>query len=234
MLKKTASLILAVILTVFLAVPAFAADTDETLSENQAIAAVEAGIAALVAEEGDDVIVDSDLADKITNDANTPEEISRAIARFVFIEKSRVDELSSAIVEDSKYTVKVIADGKETVYIAVNIIDHPEIYDARVFLSVVEKLVGKADEFAAANGVDINSDNYSPMSYTYLAGELSCHMILLDITDALGGDDWNKPLKEFFEKSRIADLNIDENRVPNSLIIFVGRIITFFFEILFK
>ncbi len=233
MFKKSISLILVLIMAISMAVPAYAGNDAEILNEQQAYAAAEAGVAALVAEEGEEVTVDKDLADKIVEDAKTPEAISKSISKFVFIEKSKVGELSDAIVADSKYTVKVTADGKDTVYIAVNLIEHPEIYDARVFINVVKKLEEKSNDFAVACGIDINSDNYAPLLYTNIAGELSLHMIIYTLTDAIDGENWTGFIGDLYDRSSIADLNIDENRIPRQFIEFIGMVLTFLLGTLF-
>ncbi len=231
MLKKSLSLILVVLMSLSLVMTASAADSTDALTEAEALAAAEAGVAALVAEESDEVTLDAALLSEITDGADTPEEISREIGKFVFIEESKVEELSDAIIADSVYTVKVIADGKETVYVAVDTVKHPEIYDARVFLSVVDKLLVKCDEVAAAEGVDITSDNYNPMSYNFLAGELALHMMLADATDMLGANSWNSALKDIYDRAALVNLNVDEDRFPQSLMELLGWFVTFIFNI---
>ena len=231
MLKKSLSLVLVLLMSLSFVMTASAADSTDALTENEALAAAEAGVAALVAEEGDDVTLDAGLADLLTDGADTPEEISRVIGRFVFVEESMVEELSDAIIADSIYTVKVIADGKETVYVAVDTIKYPEIYDARVFLSVVDKLLVKCDEVAAEGGIDISSDNYSPMSYNFLAGELALHMMLADAADMLGANSWNSALKDIYDRAAIVNLNVDEARFPQSLMEMLGWFVTFIFNI---
>ena len=233
MLKKAFSVVMVIMMLALSALPVSAANETEALSQEQALEAATVGVAALVAEEGDDITLGEGLAEEILDDADNAEAISRAIAQFVFIEKSKVGELSDAIVADSKYTVTVTADGKDTVYIAVNIIDHPEIYDARVFLDVVNKLAEKSNEVAKENGIDIDSENYSPMMYPHIAGELSLHMITMDVTGFLGGDSWNILFKDFYEKSIVADLNIDESRAPSFLLELWGNFIVILFEVLF-
>ena len=232
MFKKSLSLFLALIVAFCMSVPAFAADSADTLSDAQAYAAAETAIAAVIGEDGAEVDLDKDLADKIIGDANTPEKIARSIAKFVFVEKSKVGELSDAIINDSEYiTVKV--DGKDTVYVAIDTVAHPEIYDARIFLSVCQKLVVKCDEFAAEKGIDVNGDNYNPMSYYHIAGELALHMILADMTDIMGANSWNTLLKDIYDRAALVNLNVDETRIPVVITEFVGKFITFFFEILF-
>lgn len=231
MLKKSLSLILVILMAFSFVVTASAADEEAVLTENEALAIAEVGVAALVAEEGDEVTLGKGLADVLTDNADTPEEISRVIGRFVFIEESKVEELSDAIIADSVYTVKVIADGKETVYVAVDTVKYPEIYDARVFLSVVDKLLVKCDEVAAADGVDITSDNYNPMSYNHIAGELALHMMLADATDMLGANSWNSTLKDIYDRAALVNLNVDEARFPQSLMEMLGWFVTFIFNI---
>lgn len=231
MLKKSLSLVLVILMAFSFVVTASAADEEAVLTETEALAIAEVGVAALVAEEGDEVTLGAGLADVLTDNADTPEEISRVIGRFVFIEESKVEELSDAIIADSVYTVKVIADGKETVYVAVDTVKYPEIYDARVFLSVVDKLLVKCDEVAAADGVDITSDNYNPMSYNHIAGELALHMMLADATDMLGANSWNSALKDIYDRAALVNLNVDEARFPQSLMSFLGWFVTFIFNI---
>ena len=231
MLKKSLSLILVILMAFSFVVTASAADAEAALTEAEALAIAEVGVAALVAEEGDEVTLGKGLADVLTDNADTPEEISRVIGRFVFIEEDKVEELSDAIIADSVYTVKVIADGKETVYVAVDTVKYPEIYDARVFLSVVDKLLVKCDEVAAADGVDISSDNYNPMSYNHIAGELALHMMLADATDMLGANSWNSTLKDIYDRAALVNLNVDEARFPQSLMEMLGWFVTFIFNI---
>ena len=113
MLKKSLSLVLVVLMAFSLVMTASAADSADALTENEALAAAEAGVAALVAEDGDDVTLDEDLAEEITDGADTPEEISRVIGRFVFIEEGKVEELSDAI-------IAVSADKRKSSHAAFN------------------------------------------------------------------------------------------------------------------
>ncbi|MBQ8503336.1 MAG: hypothetical protein IJ491_03560 [Clostridia bacterium] len=235
MTKKILSLAIALVMLMALAiVPASAVSETEQLTEAEASAAVTAAASALVdADEDAEVEVSEDLADKITEDADTPEEISRAIAQLVFVEKSQVEAISDRIIADSRYSVKVLDDGKTTVYIGIDLDTNPEIYDARVFLNVVQKLRAKCDEKALAKGVDIDSDNYTPMSYEQMAGELALHMITADVTDMLGANDWSANLKEIYDHAIHAGLEIDEDRISPDFVKFLGGVITFFLEMLF-
>ncbi len=231
MLKKSLSLAIVLIMALATVIPVSAVSEADTLTENEALTAATTGVAALVAEEGDEVTLDEGLADVLTDGADTPEEISRVIGRFVFVEEDKVEELSDTIIADSVYTVTVTKDGKDTVYVAVDTVKYPEIYDARVFLSVVDKLLVKCDEVAAKDGIDLGSDNYNPMSYNFLAGELALHMMLADAADMLGANSWNSALKDLYDRAALVNLNVDEDRFPQSLMEFLGWFVTFIFNI---
>ena len=71
------------------------------------------------------------------------------------------------------------------------------------------------------------------MKYTQIAGELSLHMIIYAVTDAVDGDEWTGFINDLYKRSSIADLNVDEDRVPRQLIEFFGIFITFIFGTLF-
>ena len=75
MLKKSLSLILVILMAFSFVVTASAADEEAALTEAEALAIAEVGVAALVAEEGDEVTLGKGLADVLTDNADTPEEI---------------------------------------------------------------------------------------------------------------------------------------------------------------
>lgn len=236
MLKKVTSVVIALIMLCSVAIiPASAVSAeDKILSDAQVEAAVEIAVSALIdADEEAKVFVSDSLSDEIADEANTAKEVSWALAQFIFVEKSQVEEFADLIVADSKFTVGVLEDGKTTVYIAVSLVKNPELYDARVFLSVVDKLQKKCDEVALSKEIDISGDNYNPMSYAYIAGELALHMILADFATLAGAGSWNRFLDNIYLRISTADLNIDEARFPFVLMELVGKVITAIFDFLF-
>lgn len=218
MTKKFVSLLLALLMAFSLALPTFAAsEADQKLSSEEIAEAVNVAVAALVdAPEDATVIVDEELSEDVIESADTPEEISGILSEIIFIEKDKADEVASYIVENSKYTVKVIADGKQTVYCSVDFDKFPEIYDAKVYSLAIEKIQNKCDEVAAAEGIDLAGDGYSAMSYSHIAGELALHMILAKLSKDTAS--WNPLAEWIYERANIADLNVDENRFPPVLL----------------
>lgn len=74
----------------------------------------------------------------------------------------------------------------------------------------------KAEAVAAENGIDIAGGNYSAMSYSHVAGELALHMILAALSKDTAS--WNPISAWIYERAGIADLNVDEDRVPAVLL----------------
>ena len=214
-MKKIISLFLALLMSFSLALPSFAAsEENQQLSAAEVEEAVEAAVAALVGASDNAIVV---VDDELTDDAgNTPKEIAGLFSGLLFVEKDKAEAVAADIVANSKYTVKVIDGGKQTVYCSIDFEKFPEIYDARVYLAAIEKIQNKCDEVAAEKGIDISGGNYSPMNYSHVAGELALHMILTALSkDSVS---WNPISAWIYERAGIADLNVDEDRVPAVLL----------------
>ena len=217
-MKKVISLLLALLMAFSLALPSFAvSEEDQKLTSAEVQDALTVALAAIVdAPEGATVIASDNLENDVAKTADTPKEISGLLSGFLFIEKDKAEAVAADIVANSKYTVKVIADGKQTVYCSIDFEKFPEIYDARVYLAAIEKIQNKCDEVAKENGIDIAGGNYAAMSYKHVAGELALHMILASLSKDTAS--WNPISAWIYERAGIADLNVDEDRVPVVLI----------------
>lgn len=205
-----------------LAMPSFAvSEENQHLSTAEVEDALNAAVAALVdAPEDATVIVSDELSEDVADNADTPKEISGLLSGFIFVEKEKAEEIAAEIVANSKYTVKVIADGKQTVYCSIDFEEFPEIYDARVYIAAIEKIQNKCDEVAKESGIDIAGNGFSAMSYSHIAGELALHMILARLSKDTAS--WNPISQWIYEHSGVADLNVDEDRIPAVLLTALG------------
>lgn len=232
-MKKLVSLTLVLIMVLSFAVPTWAAD--DTLSGAELTAAVDAAATAMVGtDETTSVEPNAALYAAVSEEADTPEEVANFFSGFVFVKDSEVEAVSQRIADSCKFRITTIENGKKTVYIAVDLIQCRELFDARVFLNATEKLLEKAEAVAIADGMDKNPENYDLMSYNHLAGELALHMILTDITNDLGASNGKGFLKKLYDRSVVSDLNVDESRIPTALIIFFGQSVVFFLRTFFK
>ncbi len=223
MTKKIISLLLALMMMFTLAMPSFAAsEENQKLSSAEISEAVNAAVSAIIGADDDaTVIVDNALISDVKAGADTPKEVADLLSGFLFVEEELAEQVSSDIVEGSKYTVKVIENGKTTVYCSVDFEKFPEIFDARVYLLAIGKIQEKCDEVAAESGIDITADAYAPMSYTHIAGELALHMILAKLSKDTAS--WNPLAEWIYEHAGVADLNVDEDRIPSVFIAALGE-----------
>ncbi len=235
MFKKILSVIIAaaVMLTVAV-VPVSAADkADRILTSAQTEEAIEVAVSAIIGADEDAQIELSDsFAALIAAEGITARLIAKAVSQFVFIEESRIDEVADKVADSCEYTVSIRTDKARSVYIAINLAENPELRDARVFLSAVDKMLAKCDEVALEEGIDITGEDYNPMSYSYLAGELALHMIIADVLAFAGAGSWNSLLDGIYERIVGANLDIYEERIPAPITEFFGKVIVAVLRIL--
>lgn len=228
-MKKLISLILVLIMTLTFTLPTAAAD--DTLTDAELLAAVEAAATAFV--DGDSVEVSDALVEAVAEEAETPEDVANFFSKFVFVEDSEVEAVSQKIADSCKYRITTVDDGRKTIYVAVDLRQCKEIFDARVFLNATQKVFNKCNELALADGMMEGDGLYTLMSYNHLAGELALHMILADVTNDLGATKGNGILRDLYNKSVVSDLNVDEDRIAPALIEFIGQTVVFFLNTFF-
>ena len=225
-MKKIISLTLVLIMALSFVMPASAIDAEDTLSSKELAAAVDAAAEAMVAtDDTTSVTPNAALYAAVAANADTPEEVANFFSGFVFVKDSEIETISQKIADSCKYKVVTVEGGKKTVYVAVDLINNKEIFDARVFLNATAKLLKKAEEKAIADGMNQNPAAYDLMSYHHLAGELALHMIIADITNDLGANKGNSFLKKFFDMSVVADLNVDENRLAPAIMSTIANLV---------
>ena len=212
-MKKLIALVLSVlILLPVMLVPAFAAEENVILSGDTLDAAVTAAVSAFVdAPDGAKVLVQS----RVRKNAVAAKDLAKTFASYIFVNPNRVEGLSDAIVNDADYTVTVMDNGKKTVYISIDLREHPEIVNSDVFRATVKKLAEKQNEYVTEG----EEGDFDLMSYQHIAGELALHIIVAAAMSAMGKDESDSTMSS----SMIADLNKDESRFPTQLIEFIGK-----------
>lgn len=216
MFKKTISVVLALMMlfTMF-ALPSTAADTAANL---------EAYYSELLGTEAqvDDALIDAILGEAGANP--TKEDLANAVSQYAVVaaeDVDSVDALAEAIANDSVYTIKTLENGKQTIYIAVDVANHPELFDMDVFRAAVYKICDKQNELVE------NPEDFDLLTYTRFAGELYVHMRIYQFADPLSivlG-----PIFDFINKivemTAIADMNIDEARFPGGIFDLIGQLL---------
>lgn len=219
MFKKTLALLFSVMMLFTMALPASAASSEAKTQEN-----IEAFFSELL---GGKVEIGDDFFKAITENlgaAPSKKAVAGAVSQYAVVAAEDVNSaeaLAEAIADDSVYTIKTLENGKKTVYIAVNVAEHPELFDMEVFRAAVYKICDKQNEF-----VD-SPESFDLLTYKRFAGELYLHMRIYEIADPL-----SKVLGAVFdfinkivEMTGVADMNIDENRFPGFMFDIIGELV---------
>lgn len=226
--RKCIALLCCALLMAGLTVPAvFAEEAGSAVLDAEDVQTVETEVVgALVgAEDGAQVSVDAaSLYDTDGNGQVTAFEIASVLSQYVFAKEEDLAGYADQIAADSTFTVTVTQDGVSTVYIAVPVERYPQLFNAGVFDETVQKLA----ETQAAE----QTDGMTLMSYEHIAGELALHAAVYAVTYMMGGDRDGSVFHSFYESARIADLNVDESRLPSGMIDFFGKLVTLFNRIL--
>lgn len=218
MFKKSIAILLALMMLFSMALPASAADSSVKAQEN-----VEAFFSELL---GGEVEIGEEFYEAILSGldaAPSKNEVAGAVAQYAVVaaeDVDSVDALAQAIADDSVYTIKTLENGKQTIYIAVNVAEHPELFEMDVFRAAVYKICDKQKEFVASE------DDFDLLTYTRFAGELYLHMRIYQIADPMAdilGTVFDF-LNKIVEMTGIADMNIDESRFPSFLFDIIGAI----------
>ena len=221
MFRKTLALLLALMMLFSMALPASAADTADT-QEN-----IETYYSELL---GAEVQLGDGLVEAILDEAGanpTKSDLADAVSQYAVVAADDVDEveaLAQAIADDSVYTIKTLENGKKTVYIAVNVEKHPELFEMDVFRAAVYKICDKQNSLEE---VAANPDDFDLLTYTRFAGELYLHMRIYQFADPVSivlGSVFDF-INKIVEMTRIADMNIDESRFPGFMFDIIGGLL---------
>lgn len=220
MFRKTLSVVLALMMIfATTAVPASAASSTAQTQKK-----VEAFFSELL---GGKVEIDEDFFSAILSEigfAPSKKAVASAVSQYAVVaaeDVDSVDALAEAIANDSVYTIKTLENGKQTIYIAVNVAEHPELFEMDVFRAAVYKICDKQNEFVTSE------DEFDLLSYTRFAGELYLHMRIYQVADPLSivlGAVFDF-INDIVEMTGVADMNIDESRFPGFLFDIIGSLV---------
>lgn len=193
-------------------------------SENMK-SAVDIGIKSMIKfGENLGVIITPTLAETDKTETITLGSLKHDIQKYIYVKASDVDEEVIETLKDVQYKEMTLDDGSKTVYVLVDIEKNPEIFDYAVFRKAVEEIYANQGK-ALSKGED-GEINYL-MSYEHIAGELALHALVYAATNKLiqtTGTN-NETILKLYNTAKVAELNIDESRVPSKLISFIGVII---------
>ncbi len=129
------------------------------------------------------------------------------------------DRTPEDIAADARMIPVTLDDGRDTIYIRIAIEGEPEILKLSTCIKVARLLYERQQ-------AEYGDSDLALMSERHILGELTMHMIAYCLFKSLGGAEEGSPFHENYERSVVADLNIDEDRVPG--IEAVGALIQMF------
>lgn len=160
----------------------------------------------------------------------TVAELKKILQTYIFVEVDDVDASVLATLSGVKYYPVTLENGEKTVYVAVDIENNPDIFNYDVFKKTVEQLYEKQGE-ALITDEDGNTDYL--MSYEHIAGELAFHAIVYAAANELISvtGTKNETIISLYNSAAIADLNVDESRLPWQVFSILGIIIMELFSL---
>lgn len=223
-MKKTTAVILAILLIIPISLIMASAGTEEILTDTQIEQATKTVLLAYVgADEDSEIIIDEEFTADFDSKL-TAEELAEELDSVVLVEATQENEKSVAekIADECIYTVTVLDDGKKTVYIAVDLEKNPELFELNCLQEAVYAMTEKQKDYVEGE------EEINLLTYTDIAGELALHMIVYAVLDPVNESLPDK-IKSLYNSAKIADLNIDESRIPRFIIEFIG---TFLMDVL--
>lgn len=154
-------------------------------------------------------------------------DLSDILKQYIFVRFDDSSDIARIIATNSSITYHTVNGDDGTLYISINIEENPQIFNYAVFRQVVEDLY-------ARQGEEMLTDKYGRidyvMSYEHMAGELAMHMLLFaavsEVMHVTKSKD--KRLVDLYRSCAVADLNIDEARVPTEALSIVGILLVNF------
>lgn len=132
---------------------------------------------------------------------------------------AQAERISDRIAYNAEYWMFITLDGYESVGAGVRISDNPELANPKVFRKTVVKMVDRTQTV-----LENPSENTKLMGYHRFGGELAMHILGVLILDAFKFAK-TPEYDVIYEMLDRADMNIDEDRIPQMIMTLTGVII---------
>lgn len=132
---------------------------------------------------------------------------------------AQAESISDRIANSAEYWMFITLDGYESVSAGVRISENPELANPKVFRKTVVKMVDRTQSV-----IENPTENTKLMGYHRFGGELAFHILAILFLDAFKCTDIPdyEATYEMFDR---ADMNIDEDRIPQMIMTLTGVII---------
>lgn len=146
----------------------------------------------------------------------------KQVTSILFLSPEQIETISDLLCREADIYLVELKDGHKTYYMAIDFHTPEAAYYSNLFVlrSTSRKLLSRSEDLAKR----ANLDYVKLMDYPHIIGELAIHYLAYRVTDGLGGEQLTGVLGKVYKLSSVADLNIDEARMP-ILIRIVGLMI---------
>lgn len=215
---------LAILLSVLMLVSVFSVSASAIGESSRLEKRVEEVLSVFIGN-GDDVKVEigSDFLNALKKNGSGYGRVAKTMSTYAVVAAADVDDVDAvaqAIADGSAYKIVVLENGKKTVYISVDLTANPEIFEEDVFRAAVVKLIDKQNEVIPEG----EAENFELLDYNRFAGELYLHMFLYQIVEPFKDIEWMPMVADVYAMTKVADINIDEARIPPFIMTVVGYI----------
>ena len=216
---------LAIILSVLMLMSVFAVSASAAAEQSKFETKVEEALGLLIGN-GEEVEVEAEAAfvNALKKNGTSSSRLVKSMSNYAVVAAEDVDEIDAvaqAIADGTAYNVVVLEDGRKTVYISVDIVANPELFDEEVFRAAVVKIVDKQNDVIPLDEVE----NFDLLDYNRFAGELYLHMFLYHVLEPFKDIEWLPTVQDAYARVARADMDITETRVPGILMTAIGYVL---------
>lgn len=216
--------LLAVVLSVLMLASVFSVSASAAAEQSKFETKVENALGLLIGNgEKVDVEVDDSLVKALKKNGTGYTSLVNSMSDYAVVaaaDVDGVDAVAQAIADGTAYRVVVLGNGKKTVYISVDLVNNPEIFDEDVFRAAVVKIIDGQNEYIK----DEDVENLDLLDYNRFAGELYLHMFLYQILEPFKDIEWMPMVADAYSRVARANMDITETRIPPVLMTLVGYI----------
>ncbi len=137
--------------------------------------------------------------------------------RFKIFSREEAKTIAKEIASNSGYEPLFLEPNIESVIVTVDLRAYPELSNPAILVPAVRNIVARTPEF-----VTHTTDQVVLLDEKRMAGELALHVLALMFADRLNSIGLVDDNDHIFEVLNWADMNLDEERIPEWIMSFTG------------
>ncbi len=140
--------------------------------------------------------------------------------RFKIFSREEARAIAREIADNSWYEPLFLEPDIESVIVSVDLRAYPELSNPAILVPAVREIVLRTNDFVTHTAAQVKL-----LDEARMAGELALHIIGLMLADRLNALGFIEDNDHIFVVLDIADMNLDEERIPEWIMNFTGTIL---------